>query len=391
MVATLAHAKPTLADNAMELASSPVCIRRVEAIPVAIPLRKPVKMAGATISTAENLLVRIEAQDGTVGWGEAASAPTMTGDTLPGLVAAVADHLTPVLQGQDARSRAALLERMQTALYGNTGAKAAVDMALIDLIGRSCGVTFSDLIGGARRAAVRPMCLIGNETIEQDVAEAGTRRAEGYAFFKLKVGSKALAEDIAATHAMRDELGPEIALCADANQGFTRDGARQYLEGVRDANLLFLEQPISGEDVAGMAALALTTRTPLCTDEGIHTLADLEAHARERAAAGASLKFIKLGGVSALMHAASLCESRGLAINVAGKVAESGIASAAVVHAGCAVHDAAWGVSVTDIYLQADIVREPLRLASDGTIGLPTGPGLGVDVDESAVRLLRVR
>src|SRR5437899_2669257 len=76
---------------------APLIIRRVDAIPVALPLLKPMKMAGVTIAHAYNLLVRIEAADGTVGWGEAASAPTMTGDTLGGLVAAVRDHLGPAL------------------------------------------------------------------------------------------------------------------------------------------------------------------------------------------------------------------------------------------------------------------------------------------------------
>src|ERR1700748_688990 len=84
---------------------TPLLIRRVDAIPVALPLEKPVKMSGVTIAHAHNVVVRIEAADGTVGWGEAASAPTMTGDTLGGLVAAVRDHLAPLLLGQDAWGR----------------------------------------------------------------------------------------------------------------------------------------------------------------------------------------------------------------------------------------------------------------------------------------------
>ena len=86
--------------------TEPLVIRRVDAIPVALPLKAPMKMANATVATAENLLVRIEAADGTVGWGEAASAPTMTGDTLGGLVAAVREHLAPMLAGKDARDLA---------------------------------------------------------------------------------------------------------------------------------------------------------------------------------------------------------------------------------------------------------------------------------------------
>ena len=114
-------------------AHSPLPIRRVDAIPVALPLKSPMKMSGITIATAENVLVRIEAADGRVGWGEAASAPTMTGDTLGGLVAAVRDHLAPLLIGQDAFDRPALVLALRRALMGNTGAHSAVEMALLDL------------------------------------------------------------------------------------------------------------------------------------------------------------------------------------------------------------------------------------------------------------------
>src|SRR5882724_1811769 len=115
-------------------------IRRVDAIPVALPLKKPVAMSGITVGVAQNLLVRIEADDGTVGWGEAASAPTMTGDTLGGLVAAVRDHLAPLLIGQNAWTRPALLTRLRRALIGNTGAHSAVEMALLDLAGHAAGL-----------------------------------------------------------------------------------------------------------------------------------------------------------------------------------------------------------------------------------------------------------
>src|SRR5437016_1009071 len=116
---------------------APLIIRRVNAIPVALPLKTPMKMAGVTITTAENLLVRIEAADGTVGWGEAASAPTMTGDTLGGLVSAVRDHLAPMLVGKNARDWPALRPALHRALTGNGGAHSAVELAVLDLTGRA--------------------------------------------------------------------------------------------------------------------------------------------------------------------------------------------------------------------------------------------------------------
>src|SRR5262249_48619683 len=115
----------------------PLIIRRIDAIPVALPLKTPMKMAAETITTANNLLVRAEAADGTVGWGEAASAPTMTGDTQWGLVAAVRDHLAPMLVGKDARDWATLRPSLHRALLGNGGAHSAVELAVLDMTGRA--------------------------------------------------------------------------------------------------------------------------------------------------------------------------------------------------------------------------------------------------------------
>jgi L-alanine-DL-glutamate epimerase-like enolase superfamily enzyme len=101
-----------------------------------------------------------------------------------------------------------------------------------------------------------------------------------------------------------------------------------------------------------------------------------------------SLKLIKFGGISAAIQAARLCENLGLSVNIAAKMAESSIASAAAVHLACAVPIIGWGVSLTHFYL-ADLVKHPLSLG-DGRVLLPREPGLGVDVDEAAVRRVRV-
>ena len=209
-------------------AAAPLVIRRIDAIPVALPLKAPMKMANATVATAQNLLVRIEAADGTVGWGEAASAPTMTGDTLGGLVAAVREHLAPMLAGKDARTWPALRPALHDALLGNGGAHSAVEMAVLDLTGRASGLRLIDLFGKPRRQAVKPMWLLGNKTADEDVAEAHSKQREGFNFFKLKIGVKPLAKEIAIAHAVRQAL-PETPLCADANCGLTLAAARAYV------------------------------------------------------------------------------------------------------------------------------------------------------------------
>jgi muconate cycloisomerase len=360
---------------------APLIIKRVDAIPLALPLKKSMSMAGVTITHAHNLLVRIEAADGTEGWGEAASAPTMTGDTLGSLFAAV-EHLKPLLVGQDARMRPALTRALRHALMGNTGAHSAIEMALLDLAGHAAGLPLIELVGGAMRSEVAPMWLLGNPTPEQDIAEVRAKEQEGFHFFKLKVGTKPLATEIEATHALRKALG-DTPLCADANCGLSAADAHAYVEGTRDAGLLFLEQPL------GHAALARVSPIPIGADEGIHSLADVEAHA-QAGAGGLSLKLIKLGGMSAAIEAARLADRLGLAVNIAAKIAESSVGSAAAVHLACAVPAADWGVSLTHFYLAEDIVKAPLALG-DGTVALPTRPGLGIEVDDAAVARLRFK
>jgi muconate cycloisomerase len=344
-------------------------------------------MAGVSIAHAENLLVRIEAADGTVGWGEAASAPTMTGDTLGSLVAAVR-YLAPRLIDRDAWLRPALCGALKDALLGNSGAHSAIEMALLDLAGQASGLPLIDLLGGARRTEVAPMWLLGNATADDDIAEARAKERDGFRFFKLKIGVKPLADEIASTLSVRAALGPDMPLCADANCGLTLAAARRYAEETRAANLMFLEQPLGHADLTGLAALTRTAPIPIGADEGIHSIADVEAHARA-GAGGLSLKLIKLGGMSAALEAGRLCERLGLSVNIAAKIAESSIASAATVHLACAVPAIDWGVSLTHFYLAVDLVRHPLPMG-EGVVSLPTGPGLGIEVDEDAVARFRV-
>lgn len=370
--------------------AAPLEIARVEAIPVALPLKKPVVMAGERVERSQSLLVRVEAANGLVGWGEASAAPLMTGDVLPGMVAAVNDHLAPLVRGQDALARAGLARRCSGALLHNTGAKCALDMAVNDLVGRHLGVTLADLFGGALREELEPMYLLGNPKVEDDIAEAAGKAGEGWRFFKLKIGIKPPAEEAAAAIAVRRHLGDAVALCADANMGMSFADARAFAQRAREANLLFMEQPLKAEDFEGMAALARESPIPLNGDESIGSVAAILALHRMGAIQGANIKTIKMGGVGAAVHAMSVCAALGLNINLAGKVAESSIAAAAIVHLGCLAPNLNWGLNITHHYLAEDLTETPLTIER-GTVRRPRGAGLGVAVSEEKVRRFRVK
>ena len=261
-------------------------------------------------------------------------------------------------------------------------------MAVLDLIGRATGQRLIGLIARPRRNAVKPMWLLGNKTADEDIAEARVRQNEGFEFFKLKIGVKPLAKEIAIALAVREAL-PETPLCADANCGLTLAAARAYAEKTRKARLMFVEQPLAYDDVEGLRKLSRATKVPIGVDEGIHSFADITTSAKA-GAGGVSLKLIKLGGITAAVEAGKLCQRLGLSVNIAAKIAESSISSAAALHLACAVPKADWGVSLTHFYLAEDIVRRPLPL-KNGLVALPDAPGLGIEVDEAAVERFRVR
>jgi muconate cycloisomerase len=294
-----------------------------------------------------------------------------------------------LLVGEDAWMRGALCRKLKRALYGNTGAHSAIEVALLDLAGRASGLPLVDLIGGARRRAVAPMWLLGNPTPEEDVAEANAKQAQGFGFFKLKIGTKPVEREIASTLAVRRALGAAMPLCADANCGLAFADARRYVEGAREAALMFVEQPLAYDDLGALARLTRLAPMPIGADEGIHSLADIEAHER-CGAGGVSLKLIKLGGMSAAVEAAQLCDRLGLAVNVAAKIAESSIASAAAIHLACAAPTVDWGVSLTHFYLAGDVVKSTPAIGG-GMVALPAEPGLGIEVDEAAVERVRMQ
>ncbi len=362
-------------------------IKSIEPIAASLPMKKPVQMAGETVARADNVFVRIESEDGVVGWGEAASAPTMTGETVASMVAAI-ELMAPRLVKRAADDFAGSAALMDAQLYGNGGAKAAIEIALHDLVGRATGRPLYALLGDKRRSRMPVLAVIGSEDTAADLREAQARYAAGYRAFKIKVGLGAAAADAARTVEVCRVLkgqGENCLVSADANQGFTVEEALLYVRAVADCGLDFFEQPVNAHDLAGMARVAAATRVPIGTDEGIHSRDDIERHHERKAARGISLKAIKLGGLGPLAAASRLCNELGMSINISCKTGESSIASAAAVHAAAVAPELAWGLTVTNPALAEDVAIEPLRV-DGGHVTLPEGLGLGIEVDERRLR-----
>jgi len=366
-----------------------VHIKTIEPIAVSLPMLKPVIMAGEVVSRADNVLVRIEADNGLIGWGEAASAPVMTGETLESIVSAV-HHLEPVLRGQDPADIAGALAAMYGRMYGNHGAKAAIEIALHDLVGHAAGKPVHALLGDKKRSRMALLAVVGGGDLDGDLRDAGKKKAAGFTAYKIKVGIDSAANDAERTRAICKVLGSGLLISADANQGFSTEQAIEYVREVKGCGLDFFEQPVAAEDLTGMAAIAATTDIAIGADEGIHSLGDIERHHERKAARGVSLKAIKLGGIRAVVEAGRLCGKLGMSVNVSCKTGESSVACAAALHVASVIPNIAWGLTLTHTSLAEDVTAQPVPTGEGHTDSLDR-PGLGVDVDEDRVRRHRVQ
>jgi muconate cycloisomerase len=367
-----------------------VPIKTIEPIAVSLPMLKPVIMAGEEVHRADNVLVRIEADNGLLGWGEAASAPIMTGDTLESIVSAV-HYLETALRGRDPADIGGALTAMDGRMYGNHGAKAAIEIALHDLAGRIAGKPVHALLGEKKRNRLPLLAVVGSGDLDGDLRDAEKKKAAGFTAYKIKVGIGDAAADAARSRAICKLLGPGLLISSDANQGFSTEQAIGYVHAVKGCGLDFFEQPVEAHDLAGMAAVAAADASiAIGADEGLHSLADISRHHEAKAARGGSLKAIKLGGLRALAEAGRLCDRLGMSVNVSCKTGESSIACAAALHAATVLPNIAWGLTLTHLALAEDVTAQPVATARGHAESIDR-PGLGIEVDEDRVHRHRVR
>jgi muconate cycloisomerase len=308
----------------------------------------------------------------------------MTGETVASMMAAVL-HMAPGLLKRPADDFAGAAAAMDALMYGNSGAKAAIEIALHDLVSRAKGLPLYALLGGKRRDRIPLLAVIGSDDAAADLREAQQRRDAGYLIYKIKVGVATPEADVARTRDLCRVLGEGCLISADANQGWSAEEGVRYVRAVADCGLGFFEQPVHAHDLAGMARVAAASRVLIGADEGIHSQDDIERHHAAKAAQGVSLKAIKLGGVQQVLDASRLCDRLGMNLNISCKTGESSVASAAAAHIAAVVPELTWGLTVTSPGLAEDVVTTPVGVAH-GHVVVPNGPGLGVEVDERRVR-----
>jgi L-Ala-D/L-Glu epimerase / N-acetyl-D-glutamate racemase len=356
----------------------------VEAIPVALPLRRTLGFASGSIETAHNVLVRIHSDAGLVGCAEAQSRPYTYGETQDSIVRAVRDRFGPRLVGCD--PLAAERARMRCAgLEGNRCARAAVEVALADLGGQLLRVPCAVLLGGAADSVAVASMVSFDEPAAMAQETAELHDCYGIGTFKVKVGREPRL-DVDAVTAIREAL-PHVALYVDANRGWTLEQARAAGDALIELGVLAIEEPVDLGDEAGRRELAESWSVPLACDESCLSLPDV---ARELAGA-ASRVSIKVARTAFAESREILAHCRAVGADaVVGSQYEGALGAWASIAlaASSATLCRRPAEAANFLDLAADLV-EPPRII-DGRVRVPGAAGLGVTVDPDALAHYRM-
>jgi L-alanine-DL-glutamate epimerase-like enolase superfamily enzyme len=366
-------------------ATGAVRITAVEAIPFAVPYRRPARFASGQVDTAENVLVRVHTDAGVVGSAEAQPRPYTYGETQASIVSLVRDVLAPRVVGLDPFAVELIHARCAT-IAGNQVARASIDLAAWDAVGRLLGVPCSRLLGGFA-ADVPAAHMLSFDEPARMADEALAVHAElGVTTFKVKVG-RAPDVDVAAVRAVRAAL-PAAALYVDANRGWSLPDAQRAGDALVELGVSAIEEPIAVEDHAGRRRLAERWSVPLVGDESAISLDHVE-----RAIDGGEVRAISLKtartGFTESRRILGLCLGRGVPIHVGsqyeGRLGALASVAFAAAHAETAVRPA----EVTNFLDLSGDLLEGLPVVRDGRVAVPTAPGLGADVDEDALHRYR--
>lgn len=366
-------------------------IESLEAIIVDLPTIRPHKLAMHTMQNQTLVILRIRCADGIEGIGEATTIGGLAyGYESPESIKTNLDrYFAPLLVGQDASNINAAMQRIDRVVKGNTFARSAVETALLDAQGKRLGLPVSELLGGRVRDSLEVAWTLASGDTARDIAE-GEHMLEvrRHRIFKLKIGANEVNQDLRHVIAIKKALGDRASVRVDVNQYWDEAVALRACQVLGDNGIDLIEQPISRNNRAGQARLALRSPAPIMADESIECVEDAFNLAREGAAPVFALKIAKNGGPRAVLRTAAIAEAAGIGL-YGGTMLEGSVGTLASAHAFITLAELAWDTELFGpLLLTEEIVTEPPRY-EDFQLHVPRLPGLGLTLDEE--RLARFR
>ena len=355
-------------------------IKNVEVFSLNIPLKKPIKMSGITVQNAENIIVKITSNNNLYGWGEASSAPTMTGEFVEGMYAA-GKFIKNQLIGMKIKKLFDINALKKLPIYENKGTLSAFEMALIDLILKEEKTSFQKFFGLRERNDIPIIQMVAGSDLDEEILNVKQAISNGFNCFKIKIGSSNNYKyDLERCTKIISSVDSSCIFSADANEGYTNEDALNFALEAKNCGLKFFEQPIPSKDLDFMNIITTKSSVPICSDEGVHSKKDIDDIINNRTSNGVSLKTIKLGGIVDVLNCAIFANENNISVNLAGKVAETSISSYAIANIATSIPQMNWDLSITNQYLIEDPVLEPLNI-KDGKVFIKETIGLGTEID----------
>ncbi len=351
-------------------------ITRVEVWPVSMPLAEPYAVAYETISSADNVFLRVHTDTDHVGYGCAAPDPHVTGESAAGVLETLANQIALALHGSDPLRPALVLEQLRPPFRQWPSALAAVDMALYDLAGRASGLPVWRLLGGYRDSiptSVTIGILDEGETVER--ARDWVKR--GFRCLKLK-GGRDVESDIARVLKVREQVGDGIELRFDANQGYSVSDALGFVKATRPAKVEVLEQPTPAGEPGLLAQVTRDASIPIMADESLKGLRDAYRVVEESLADMVNVKLMKVGGIGEALQINAVARMAGVEVMV-GCMDEAALGIAAGLHFALARPNVAYADLDGHLGLQNDPSHGAVTI-EDGVLYANERPGLGVDI-----------
>ncbi|MGY4599222.1 muconate cycloisomerase [Bradyrhizobium sp. GM22.5] len=279
-------------------------------------IESPIKMArlqgvGNVKGTVKRVLLELTSSDGVIGWGEAAPWEVFTG-TPEAAFAALDIYLRPIVLGKSVRRIRALMAELDRALVGHAEAKVAIEMALLDIVGKSSGLSVADLLGGRVRDTIPLSFSIADPDFAADLERMRKMVPDGNLIYKVKTGVKPHREDLDHLAAIRKEFGDKVDLRVDYNQALAPFGAIKILRDIEQFAPTFIEQPVPRKFLDVMAQLTAALETPVLADESCFDRRDMMEVVRREAADAVSIKLMKAGGLFEAQAIMAIADIAGL-------------------------------------------------------------------------------
>ncbi len=376
---------------ANEVKKTIVKIRSIEAILVDIPTTRIHKLSFGSITEQNYVIVKVMDDDGRVGIGEAATigGPAWADESTETIQIMIQKYLAPHLIGLKPIDLNACGLLMDKLVRGNRFAKAAIEMALLDLAARQLEVPAYAILGGKIHDSLPLAWTLASGETDRDIAEGEEKLAQRlHRIFKLKIGYNSIEKDVSHVTKIAQHFAGRAKVQVDVNQAWSEAQAYRAIAQLEAAGTYLIEQPIAKANITGMARLAQRFDVPIMADESLATIEDALALAQNAAADIFALKLTKAGGPLATIRTAAIAQAAGIGC-YGGCMLESSVGTAAYLSTFSTISGLTEGCELFGPkLLKDDLVIEPLEF-KDFSIVVNSKPGFGVDLDPQKLAFYR--